>query len=338
MTDDSTDDILLNALSPQEIALIVDQLEELDPENELLPAGYRQANQTDKQETGIFDREALLEYLEEQARSIPEREDIVPHIPGQKRGKIYRKPEQKQTYAVLEPDIEDALKDIEGADLSELAEILGETTIQSHVELGRRGYGGEDAGLRRIYRPDYRDPIEVSEEPEVNPANVDEDLRRVQEQDESTSIINWNNLRETPITTIQALFRALEYNQYVKEVSIANTRANDMIGKSICKCIENNSILEKLNIESNFISAKQMTDVVHQCCQSPALVELRIDNQRNKFGEGTENLFCDSLKTGTGKIQKFGYSWRCAGPRSRSEHILMQHRDKTTRLKRQNNY
>ena len=39
MTDDSTDDILLNALSPQEIALIVDQLEELDPENELLPAG-----------------------------------------------------------------------------------------------------------------------------------------------------------------------------------------------------------------------------------------------------------------------------------------------------------
>ena len=56
-----------------------------------------------------------------------------------------------------------------------------------------------------------------------------------------------------------------------------------MIGKSICKCIENNSILEKLNIESNFISAKQMTDVVHQCCQSPSLIELRIDNQRNKF-------------------------------------------------------
>ena len=50
--------------------------------------------------------------------------------------------------------------------------------IFSHIELGRRGYGGEDAGLRRIYRPDYRDPIEISEEPEVNPANVDEDLRR----------------------------------------------------------------------------------------------------------------------------------------------------------------
>ena len=42
----------------------------------------------------------------------------------------------------------------------------------------------------------------------------------VQEQDETKEIINWNNLRDTPITTIQALFRALEYNQYVKEVSI----------------------------------------------------------------------------------------------------------------------
>ena len=37
--DDTTEDILLNALSPAEIALIVDQLEELDPDNELLPAG-----------------------------------------------------------------------------------------------------------------------------------------------------------------------------------------------------------------------------------------------------------------------------------------------------------
>ena len=37
--EDPTDDILLHALSPAEIALIVDQLEELDPDNELLPAG-----------------------------------------------------------------------------------------------------------------------------------------------------------------------------------------------------------------------------------------------------------------------------------------------------------
>ena len=79
---------------------------------------------------------------------------------------------------------------------------------------------GEDAGLKRIYRPDYRDPIVKPDEPELNPADIEEDLRRVQNQDETMTIVNWNNLRDTPITTIQALFSALEYNRYVLEVSI----------------------------------------------------------------------------------------------------------------------
>ena len=49
----------------------------------------------------------------------------------------------------------------------------------SHVDLGRKGYQmGEDAGLRRIYRPDYRDPIELPEEPELNPADIEADLKR----------------------------------------------------------------------------------------------------------------------------------------------------------------
>ena len=52
--------------------------------------GYRQLNQTDKKPTGEFNRDSLLEYLEEQARSQPEIEDYVPHIPGQKKGKIYK--------------------------------------------------------------------------------------------------------------------------------------------------------------------------------------------------------------------------------------------------------
>lgn len=340
-------DQFLQGLTPAEIAEIVDQLDELDPDNALLAAGYRQSNQTEKKETGAFDREALLEYLEEHARSIPDKEDYVPYVPGQKRGKIFKKEMPKQTYSALEPDIEDALKDIDGADLSELAEILGEATIQSdqfladinsHVELGAKGYSmGEDAGLKRIYRPDYRDPIVKPDEPELNPADIEEDLRRVQNQDETMTIVNWNNLRDTPITTIQALFSALEYNRYVREVSIANTRANDTVALSIIKCLEDNTVLEKLNVESNFISAKPMQELVHQSCQSKTLSELRIDNQRNKYGETTENLFCDSLLNGAGVVTKFGYSWKCPGPRSRSQHILMKNFDKSTRQKRQNN-
>ena len=32
--------------------------------------------------------------------------------------------------------------------------------------------------------------------------------------------VNWNNLRETPIGHLVALFRALEYNQHVTEINI----------------------------------------------------------------------------------------------------------------------
>ena len=35
--------------------------------------------------------------------------------------------------------------------------------------------------------------------------------------------VNWNNLRETPIGHLVALFRALEYNQHVTEVNIGKT-------------------------------------------------------------------------------------------------------------------
>ena len=47
------------------------------------------------------------------------------------------------------------------------------------MELGKRGLSNEeDTGLRRIYRPDYRDPIEKSDEPDLNPADIESDLRR----------------------------------------------------------------------------------------------------------------------------------------------------------------
>ena len=42
---------------------------------------------------------------------------------------------KKSQFAVLEPDIEAALGEIDGVDLSELAEILGETAINRLVNI-----------------------------------------------------------------------------------------------------------------------------------------------------------------------------------------------------------
>lgn len=54
-------------------------------QNALLPAGFRQKDQTTKTPTGTFNREGLLKYLEKEAMDYKDRDDIVPFT-GEKKG------------------------------------------------------------------------------------------------------------------------------------------------------------------------------------------------------------------------------------------------------------
>lgn len=56
-------------------------------QNAMLPAGFRQRDQTKKSPTGPFDRFALMDYLEKQAMEHKDRDDLVPFT-GEKRGTI----------------------------------------------------------------------------------------------------------------------------------------------------------------------------------------------------------------------------------------------------------
>ncbi|KAG7246859.1 hypothetical protein CRUP_000121 [Coryphaenoides rupestris] len=44
----------------------------------MLPAGFRQRDQTKKTPTGDYDRDALQDYLEKSALELEDREDLVP--------------------------------------------------------------------------------------------------------------------------------------------------------------------------------------------------------------------------------------------------------------------
>uniref|UniRef100_A0A3Q4I4B3 Tropomodulin 2 n=1 Tax=Neolamprologus brichardi TaxID=32507 RepID=A0A3Q4I4B3_NEOBR len=75
---DLDEDEILNKLSAEELKQLETALEEMDPENALLPAGLRQKDQTSKTASGPFDRERLLKYLEKEAMEYKDRDDIVP--------------------------------------------------------------------------------------------------------------------------------------------------------------------------------------------------------------------------------------------------------------------
>ncbi|VDK59498.1 unnamed protein product, partial [Cylicostephanus goldi] len=55
----------------------------------MLPPSQRCKDQTTKEPTGPFKRDHLLKYLEDQAKSEKDWEDVVPFSPGIKRGKVW---------------------------------------------------------------------------------------------------------------------------------------------------------------------------------------------------------------------------------------------------------
>ncbi|MEE6503053.1 hypothetical protein FKM82_004728 [Ascaphus truei] len=72
------EDEILSKLSEDDLKQLENVLEELDPEHALLPAGFRQKDQTSKEASGTFDREHLMAYLQKEALEQEDREDCVP--------------------------------------------------------------------------------------------------------------------------------------------------------------------------------------------------------------------------------------------------------------------
>lgn len=134
---DLDEDEILGALTEEELRTLENELDELDPDNALLPAGLRQKDQTTKAPTGPFKREELLDHLEKQAKEFKDREDLVPYT-GEKRGKIWV-PKQKPMDPVLEsvtlePELEEALANASDAELCDIAAILGMHTLMSNQQ------------------------------------------------------------------------------------------------------------------------------------------------------------------------------------------------------------
>lgn len=133
---DIDEDEILRTLSPEELEQLDCELQEMDPENMLLPAGLRQRDQTKKSPTGPLDRDALLQYLEQQALEVKERDDLVPFT-GEKKGKPYIQPKREipaQEQITLEPELEEALSHATDAEMCDIAAILGMYTLMSNKQ------------------------------------------------------------------------------------------------------------------------------------------------------------------------------------------------------------
>ncbi|XP_004755479.1 tropomodulin-3 [Mustela nigripes] len=327
---DLDEDELLGNLSETELKQLETVLDDLDPENALLPAGFRQKNQTSKSATGPFDREHLLSYLEKEALEHKDREDYVPYT-GEKKGKIFI-PKQKpmQTFTEekisLDPELEEALTSASDTELCDLAAILGMHNLITNAQLCNivgSSNGVDQEHFSNVVKGEKILP--VFDEP-PNPTNVEESLKRIKENDVHLVEVNLNNIKNIPVPTLKDFAKALETNTHVKHFSLAATRSNDPVAIAFADMLRVNKNLKSLNIESNFITGVGILALIDALRDNETLAELKIDNQRQQLGTAVELEMAKMLEENT-NILKFGYQFTQQGPRTRAANAITKNND-----------
>ncbi|NXR01141.1 TMOD1 protein, partial [Sagittarius serpentarius] len=324
---DLDEDKILGALTEEELRKLENELEELDPDNALLPAGLRQRDQTQKPPTGPFKREELMAHLEKQAKDVKDREDLVPYT-GEKRGKgnVLQTPIPggmacMLLFLALEPAITQVV-----FSFSFSVAILGMHTLMSNQQyyeaLGSSTIVNKE-GLNSVIKPTQYKPV-PDEEP--NSTDVEETLKRIQSNDPDLEEVNLNNIMNIPIPTLKAFAEALKNNTYVKKFSIVGTRSNDPVAFALAEMLKVNNTLKSLNVESNFISGSGILAVVEALQGNTSLIELRIDNQSQPLGNKVEMEIANMLEKNT-SLLKFGYHFTQQGPRLRASNAMMNNND-----------
>ncbi|NXV52784.1 TMOD1 protein, partial [Uria aalge] len=319
---DLDEDKILGALTEEELRKLENELEELDPDNALLPAGLRQRDQTQKPPTGPFKREELMAHLEKQAKDVKDREDLVPFT-GEKRGMVILCATLTRMclFLALEPAVTQVV-----FSFSLSVAILGMHTLMSNQQyyeaLGSSTIVNKE-GLNSVIKPTQYKPV-PDEEP--NSTDVEETLKRIQSNDPNLEEVNLNNIMNIPIPTLKAFAEALKNNTYVKKFSIVGTRSNDPVAFALAEMLKVNNTLKSLNVESNFISGSGILAVVEALQGNTSLVELRIDNQSQPLGNKVEMEIANMLEKNT-SLLKFGYHFTQQGPRLRASNAMMNNND-----------
>ncbi|XP_010072772.1 PREDICTED: tropomodulin-2 isoform X2 [Pterocles gutturalis] len=287
------EDEILSKLSEDELKQLEHVLDDLDPENALLPAGFRQKDQTTKAATGPFDRERLLSYLEKQALEHKDREDFVPFT-GEKKGKIFipkEKPIETRTEekVTLDPELEEALASASDTELYDLAAVLGVHNMVNNPKFDEGGARSKDGKgtVRNVVKGEKVKPI--FEEP-PNPTNVEASLQRIKANDPSLTEINLNNI------------------------------------KAFADMLKVNKTLKSLNVESNFITGTGILALIDALKENESLTEIKIDNQRQQLGTSVEMEIAKMLEENS-KILKFGYQFTKQGPRTRVAAAITKNND-----------
>jgi len=340
------EDEILRGMTEEEIEQLNFELAEMDPDNCMLPAGLRQPDHTKKAPTGTFNRESLLDHLKAEAEAHEDVEELVPYEAGKKRGKVYINKNTNGSDGFgggavkLDAEIEDALKNASEAELTDLAAILGLHQMMDNEQYYASLTCTDGIANTVGFSTATKCKLPVCEPEELaslgqNETNVEATLAKIRSNDASTSEVNLNNIRNIPISQLKEYAQAMSNNSSVTELSLVGTRSSDSIAFELAESLKSNKTLQKLNLETNYLSAKGVKSILEALNESEnmSLKELRVDNQKQPFGPGGEQEIANLLSLNKSLI-KFSYGFKFPGPRDKAVGAITRNADEQLRRKR----
>jgi len=318
---------VMKELDEEDLQQLLCDIADMDPDNTMLPVGFRQRDQTVKDPTGELNRDTLMSFLEEEGAAIPDKEEEVPFEAGIKKGKVYTQKEKKESdnpyeggedgapkgKVQLEPEVEQALANATDLELTDLAAVLGLHKMLNNEQL----YNAQASGGEMVCTESWKDntlckmKCDAIDESFVNDIDFEQAMNEVKSN--GIDELNLNNL-EVSTEQMLMVIDALKSNTSVKRFSIANTNANDQVAKACGELLATNSSIESFNCETNFITTVGIIAMTEPLRTNSTLTELRIANQRAKLATKAEESLMNVMEANN-SIRKLGYSFSCAGPR-----------------------
>lgn len=330
---------LFAKLTPEELQLLS---EDVDPDDPYLPASERMRPQTTKEPTGPYKRHELLKFLEEQGKNEKDWEQNKPYIKEEfGKGKKWVPPPREESkdnsdaYQQVSGDWDEILEGASEADIVELASILGFASLVNQSQYNaaqskdsKFEFGGWNAAAKA-------EPLKfVAPEPD-NDTDVDDSIKRLQDNDSSLTTLNLNNIKNISLEKMNKIFEALESNTNLKILNMSNVEMPDSVAKNVAYMLEENKTLLTLNIESNLLTGSLVSEICRATLKNQTLIDLKLANQRSQvLGNRIEMEIADSISQNN-TLLRLGVHFNTLGPRCTVQDHLKKNWDQL-RLKRLN--
>jgi tropomodulin len=336
---------LFAQLTPEEIEQLNN---EVDPDNTLLPPSQRCKDQTTKASTAPFDREKLLQYIEEASRNEEDWEKNKPFVKAI-RGKRYEPKlmEQKEPKEVSSPpqtalhidldmdeDLDELLKNASEEDLIDLAAVLGFTGLltQEQIEASLVRKPQIFGGFHTVAKPST---LKILPDEAPNTTNVEESIRRLAANDASLHSLNLNNIPAISNDQFDRLWSALEHNVYLHTLLCANTQLTNIMAEGLLDVVRKNRSLKILNLESNTLTGEYIVKLLHAInYEDSRITEVRLCNQRQHvLGIQVEQEIAKKVAANP-HLLRLGVDLVTVDAQMRIQTHLTENLDRHTRVKR----